>query len=80
MITVPLLLTVPRPAAGWVRLLTASGTLPSGSVSLVSTLIGIATPRVATLSATAVGAWFGATVIVTVAGLAEARPLASCAL
>ena len=31
-------------------------------------------------SATAVGARFGATVIVTVAGLAEARPLASCAL
>ncbi|MNP26524.1 hypothetical protein D3C76_1193830 [compost metagenome] len=62
------------------KLATASGTLPSGSVSLASTLIGIDTPRVAAASATAVGGWLGATVMVTVAAAVEARPLMSCAL
>ncbi|MNN82820.1 hypothetical protein D3C81_1997950 [compost metagenome] len=80
MITVPSVLTVPRPVAGWVWMATVNGTLPSGSVSLASTLIGTATPRVAMLSTTATGGWLGATVMVTVAGAVEARPLASCAL
>ncbi|MNN85004.1 hypothetical protein D3C81_2022340 [compost metagenome] len=62
------------------KLAMASGTLPSGSVSLASTLIGIDTPRVAMASLTATGGWLGATVMVTVVAAFAASPLASCAL
>ncbi|MNJ76940.1 hypothetical protein D3C77_743300 [compost metagenome] len=77
---VPSVLTVPRPAVGWVREVagTVSGTLPSGSVSLASTLMVNGTPRVATVSGLAVGARLGATLMVTVAG-SDFRPLASTA-
>ncbi|MCY1418293.1 hypothetical protein D9M71_338480 [compost metagenome] len=74
----PSVLTVPRPVAGWVMLVTLSGTLPSGSVSLASTLMVNGTPKVATVSGLAVGAWLGATLMVTVAGT-DFRPLASTA-
>ncbi|MNJ43130.1 hypothetical protein D3C77_381230 [compost metagenome] len=60
------MLTVPRPSTGCDTLLTARGVLPSGSLSLSRTLIGRATPRVAAVSLFAVGAWFGATLMVTV--------------
>ncbi|MNH26826.1 hypothetical protein D3C79_869050 [compost metagenome] len=72
----PSVLTVPRPSTGWVTLATARGTLPSGSESLSRTLIGRATPRVAAVSLTAVGTWFGATLMVTVV-TADFSPLLS---
>ncbi|MNP82299.1 hypothetical protein D3C76_1808960 [compost metagenome] len=74
----PSVLAGPRPVAGWVTLATVNGTLPSGSLSLPRTLIGKATPRVAAVSLTAVGSWFGATLTVTVV-TADCSPLLSWA-
>ncbi|MDT4861314.1 hypothetical protein FQZ97_959160 [compost metagenome] len=75
---VPSVLALPWPVAGWVRLTTESGVLPSGSLSLASTFRVSGTPRVAPVSATATGGWLGLTVTVTVA-CADTSPRTSWA-
>ncbi len=53
--------TVPKPGAGWFRPVMLSGTSPSASLSLISTLMVTGTPKlVLALSFTATGGWFGA--------------------
>ncbi|MCY1431733.1 hypothetical protein D9M71_477090 [compost metagenome] len=56
----PFSATVPRPVAGWVRPVMLSGTSPSASLSLSSTLMLTGTPKlVLALSGLATGAWLG---------------------
>ncbi|MOA58728.1 hypothetical protein D3C78_1831740 [compost metagenome] len=73
------MVTLPRPAPGWVRMITVSGLLPSGSASLARTLMVVVPPWLAAVSLLATGAWFGLTLTVTSAG-SEASPLLSRAM